>query len=55
MANEQFPTIRLAAAQVAPVFLDREATVEKACEVIREAGRSGADVVGFPEGSFPLT
>jgi aliphatic nitrilase len=53
MANEEFPTIRLAAAQVAPIFLDREATVEKACEVIAEAGRGGADIVGFPEGFLP--
>ncbi len=48
-----FPTIRLAAAQAAPVFLNREATVEKACALISEAGHNGADVVGFPEGFIP--
>ncbi len=53
MAKDEFPTIRIAAAQVAPVFLDRERTVEKACEFILEAGRGGADIVGFPEGFIP--
>jgi len=43
----------VAAAQVAPVFLDRGATVEKACELIREAGNSGARLIVFPEGFIP--
>lgn len=51
--GERLPTIRLAAAQAAPVFLDRQATVDKACALIREAGRAGADVIGFPEGFIP--
>lgn len=45
--------LKLAAVQAAPVFLDREATVEKACSLIREAGEAGADVMGFPEGFIP--
>ena len=53
MPSAPFPVIRLAAAQAAPHFLDRDATVEKACELIREAGRAGADIVGFPEGFIP--
>ncbi len=35
------------------MFLDREATVEKACAMIREAGANGADIIGFPEGFIP--
>lgn len=51
--NQDFPRIRLAAVQAAPVFLDREATVAKACRIIEEAGENGADLVGFPEGFIP--
>lgn len=51
--GDVYPTIRLAAVQAAPVFLDREATVELACRLILEAGANGADVVGFPEGFVP--
>ena len=50
--DQDFPRIRLAAVQAAPVFLDREATVAKACRLIEEAGK-GADLVGFPEGLIP--
>lgn len=46
-------TLRLAAVQAAPVFLNRDATVEKACQLIREAGAEGASVIGFPEGFIP--
>ena len=45
--------LRLAAVQASPVLLDREATVDKTCALIREAGANGADVIGFPEGFIP--
>jgi len=45
--------VRAAAAQLAPVFLDRAATVAKACDAIAEAARGGAQVVAFPESFIP--
>ena len=46
-------TFIAAAAQLAPVFLDRDATVDKACAAIREAGRVGARLIVFPETFIP--
>lgn len=43
----------VAAVQASPVYLDREATLEKACRLLREAAGEGADVVGFPETFIP--
>jgi len=47
------PTVRLAAAQVTPAFLDLDASVAKAVSVIDEAGRNGAQLVAFPETWLP--
>jgi aliphatic nitrilase len=48
---------KAAAAHVAPVLLDREKTVTKACSLIEEAARHGAALIAFPETyvpAFPL-
>jgi aliphatic nitrilase len=44
-----FPIFKAAAVQAAPVYLNAEATVEKACSIIREVGANGASLVAFPE------
>lgn len=49
----QYPCYRVAAAHVAPVFLDSHATVAKTCDVIAEAARNGARLVAFPEAFIP--
>ncbi len=51
--GDTYPKFKLAAVQAAPVFLDREKTAEKACRLIRAAGREGAKVIGFPECFIP--
>ncbi|PWN05996.1 carbon-nitrogen hydrolase family protein [Rhodohalobacter mucosus] len=41
--------IRVAAAQISPIFLNKDKTVEKACKAILEAGEKGANLIVFPE------
>jgi nitrilase len=43
----------IAAAQLTPVFLNKEKTVEKACMAIREAAANGARIIVFPEAFIP--
>jgi nitrilase len=51
--NENFPKVRAAVVQAAPVLFDREASVEKACRLTREAAAQGAQLVLFPETFIP--
>jgi nitrilase len=48
--NERF---RLAAIQASAVPFDRDASTEKACRLIREAGAMGATIAGFGETWLP--
>ncbi len=45
--NDNF--VKVAAAQAAPIFLDRQRTVKKACDLIYQAGKNGAKLIVFPE------
>ena len=46
-------TFQIAVVQASPIFMDREATVEKTCRLIAEAGQNGARLVVFPETFIP--
>jgi len=45
--------VKVAVVQAAPVLFDREATVEKACQLVLEAGAEGAELVLLPESFIP--
>jgi aliphatic nitrilase len=49
----RYPAYKVAAAHVAPVFLDTDRSVDKACSVIDEAADHGARLIAFPEVFLP--
>lgn len=44
---------KVATVQVAPVFLDRDATIEKVCGYIGAAALAGAKLIVLPEALVP--
>ena len=44
---------KAASVQTSPVYLDAVGTTQKACDLIREATKKGAQLVAFPEAFIP--
>jgi nitrilase len=51
--SDQLPRFTAAAVQATPVVLNRDATIDKACELIAEAAAAGARLIVFPETWVP--
>jgi len=51
--THRLPQVRAAVVQAAPILFDREATVEKACQLTFEAAAEGANLILFPEAFIP--
>jgi nitrilase len=51
--GDSFPQVKVAVVQAAPVLFDREATVEKACRLVGESAKQGAQLILLPEAFIP--
>jgi nitrilase len=51
--SHDFPQVKVAVVQAAPILFDRDATVQKACQLISEAAAEGAQLILFPEAFIP--
>jgi nitrilase len=49
MSLRQKDSIKVAVIQSASIFMERQATVDKACQLIKEAGEAGMELILFPE------
>ncbi len=45
--------VKAAVVQASPVFMDKGKTIEKACALIRDAGRNHAEIIAFSEAFIP--
>jgi len=50
---DTFPKFRAAAVHAASVFLNRDESITKVCNLIEQAAERGADIVAFPETFVP--
>ncbi len=50
---DSFEQVRVAVIQATPILLDREATVEKACQLAAATAAQDAQLLVFPEAFIP--
>jgi len=53
MPGDLYPKFHAAAVQAAPVFLDRDATIDKLDALVQKAVNEGADLIVFGESFIP--